>query len=102
MRRTIFFTYKPFSICKCIKNHRSATPPDTLQVTIINDVTPPRKRYDMMQDPVFINSGLMREILPPLKTPSKLTNISDEHIHTHPEFKPNLPALYMTPTDYKV
>ena len=56
----------------------------------------------MMQDPVFINSGLMPPILQPLTTPSKLTNISDEYIQTHPEFKPNLPALYMTPTVYKL
>ena len=55
----------------------------------------------MMQDPLFLISGLMPPILQPLKTPSKMTNVPDDYIHTHPEFKPNLLALYMTPTDYK-
>ena len=39
--------------------------------------------------------------LQPLKTPYKTKNIPDDYNHTHPEFKPNLPALFMTPTDYK-
>ena len=43
----------------------------------------------------------MSPILQHLKTPSKMTNIPEDYIHTHPDFKPNLPALYMTPTDYK-
>ena len=85
-----------------MKNPLSATPPDSLQVTINIDLTPPKKRYYVMQDPVFLNSGLMLPILQPLRTPSKMTNIPDDCIHTHREFKPNLPALYMTPTDYKL
>ena len=55
----------------------------------------------MMQDPAFLNSGIMPPILLPLKSPSHLTNVTPEFIHKHPEFKPNLPALYMTPTSYK-
>ena len=53
----------------------------------------------MMQDPVCLNFGLMPPILQPMKTPSEKTNIPNNYIHTHPEFKPILPALYMTPTD---
>ena len=53
-----------------------------------------------MQDPVFVNSGLMPLILQTFKAPSKLPNISNEHFLTLSEFKPNLPALFMTPTDY--
>ena len=40
----------------------------------------------MMQDPIFLNSGLMPPILQTLKTPFKMTNVPDD---------------YMTPTDYK-
>ena len=54
-----------------------------------------------MQYPFFLNSGLMPPILQPVKTPFKMTNVPDDYIHTHLEFKPNLPALYLTPTDYK-
>ena len=50
----------PTPYANTINNPRSATPPESLQVTINNDVTPPQKRYDMMQDPVFfLNSGLI-------------------------------------------
>ena len=90
----------PVPYPNALKSPCSATSPDTLQVTINNDVTPPKKRYDMMQDPVFLNSGLMPPNLQPSKTPSKMTNIPDDYILTHTEFKPNLPALCMTPTDY--
>ena len=49
----------------------------------------------MMQDPAFLSSGIMPPILHPLKNPSKLTIVSDEFIHKQPQFKLNLPALYM-------
>ena len=55
-----------------------------------------------MQDPAFLRSRVMHPILHPLKIPSKLTNVSDEVIHKHPEFTPNLPALYWTPTTCKI
>ena len=91
----------PAPYANALKSPRSVTPPDSLQVTINNDATPPKERYDMMQDPVFLNSGLMPPILQPLKTPSKMTNVPDDYIHTHLEFKPNVPALNLTSTDYK-
>ena len=54
-----------------------------------------------MQDPVYLNFGLMPPIFQPLNTPSKMTNVPDDYIHTHSEFEPNLPVLFMTPTDNK-
>ena len=54
-----------------------------------------------MADPGYIASGIMPPILFLLKTPSKLSTVSAEYIYAHPEFKQNLPAYYMTPTDYR-
>ena len=82
-----------------LKNPRTQTPPD-LHITIDNDVTPIKKKYDMLQDPRFIDSGLMPPVLHPLKNPSKLNTVSGEFITSHPKFKANFPALYMTRTSY--
>ena len=55
-----------------------------------------------MHDPVFLKSRLMPPILQPRKTHSKLTNISDDCVHTNLVSKPNILSFYMTPTDYKL
>ena len=71
-------------------DHTHATPP------------PPKKRYDVMKDPVFLSSP----IYPPF-IPSKLslsTNRDDHLIpilsHDDFIFKAQLTSLYMHPTDY--
>ena len=95
---TIATTSSTTSYSNALKTARPTSP---LFVTIDNDPIPPKKKYDMMQDTAFLNSGIMPPILLPLKSPSHLTNVSPEFLQKHPEFKPNLPALYMTPTSYK-
>ena len=99
-KNTFSFSYSTYSVCKCTEKSSFCNASDSFQVTINNDVVPPKKRYDMMQDPIFINSGLMPPTPQPLKSPSKLTNVSDKNVHTHPECKPNLTTLFMTSTDY--
>ena len=64
---------------------------------------PPKKRYEIMKDPVFLSSP----IYPPF-IPSKLSLLTnrDDHLipllsHDDFVFKAQLTSLYMHPTDYK-
>ena len=85
-----------------LKTHQSPTrPPNNLHITIDNHPIPPKKKYNILEDPVFIDSGNLPPTLHPLKTPSQSNTMTDEFLRTHPNFKANLPSLYMTPTTYK-
>ena len=81
--------------------HSPTPPPNNLHVTIDNHPIPPKKKYNIPEDPVFIDSGILPPTLHPLKTPSQSNTMTDEFLRTHPNFKANLPSLYMTPTTYK-
>ena len=61
----------------------------------------PLKKYNILEDPVFIDSGILPPTLHPLKTPSQTNTMSDEFLRNHPNFKANFPSLYMTPTQNK-
>ena len=39
------------------KRHSPTPPPNSLQVTIDNHPIPPKKKYNNLEDPVFIDSG---------------------------------------------
>ena len=81
--------------------HSPTPPPNNLHVTIDNHPIPPKKKYNILEDPVFIDSGILPPTLHPLKTPSQSNTMTDEFLRSHPNFKANLPSLYMTPTTYK-
>ena len=81
--------------------HSPTPPPNNLHITIDNHPIPPKKKYNILEDPVFIDSGILPPTLQPLKTPSQSNTMTDEFLRTHPNFKANLPSLYMTPTSYK-
>ena len=71
-------------------DHTHATPP------------PPKKRYEIMKDPVFLSSP----IFPPfISTNTSLSTNRDDHLisllsHDDFTFKAQLTSLYMHPTDY--
>ena len=81
--------------------HSPTPPPNNLHITIDNHPIPPKKKYNILEDPVFIDSGILPPTLHPLKTPTQSNTMTDEFLRTHPNFKANLPSLYMTPTTYK-
>ena len=81
--------------------HSPTPPPNNLHITIDNHPIPPKKKYNILEDPVFIDPGILPPTLHPLKTPSQSNTMTDEFLRTHPNFKANLPSLYMTPTTYK-
>ena len=81
--------------------HSPTPPPNNLHFTIDNHPIPPKKKYNILEDPVFIDSGILPPTLHPLKNPSQSNTMTDEFLRTHPNFKANLPSLYMTPTTYK-
>ena len=81
--------------------HPPTPPPNNLHITIDNHPIPHKKKYNILEDPVFIDSGILPPTLHPLKTPSQSNTMRDEFLRTHPNFKANLPSLYMTPTTYK-
>ena len=78
--------------------HSPTPPPNNLHITIDNHPIPPKKKYNILEDPVFIDSGILPPTLQPLKTPTQSNTMTDEFLRTHPNFKANLPSLYMTPT----
>ena len=63
---------------------------------------PPKKRYEIMKDPVFLSSP----IYPPfLSSNTSLSTTRDDHLipilsHDNFVFKAQLTSLYMHPTDY--
>ena len=81
--------------------HSPTPPPNSLHITIDNHPIPPKKKYYILEDPVFIDSGILPPTLHPLKTSSQSNTMTDEFLRTHPIFKANLPSLYMTPTRNK-
>ena len=82
--------------------HSPTPPPNTLQITIDNHPIPSKKKYKILEEPVFIVSGFVPPTLHPLKTPSQSNTTTDEILRNHPIFKANLPSSYMTPTQYKL
>ena len=84
-----------------LKTRHSPTPPKILHITIDNHPIPPKKKYNILEDPVFIDSGILPPTLHPLKTPSQSNTMTDELLRTLPNFNANLPSLYMTHTSYK-
>ena len=74
---------------------RTPTLPDT------NDNPPPKKKFNMMQDPNYLSSGHLPPVLHQLNTPSKLAQVPVDFIYDNPDFKHNLPKNYMVPTNYK-
>ena len=82
--------------------HSPTPPPNNLHITIDNHPIPRKKKYSILEDPVFIDSGILPPTLHPLKTPSQSNTMTDEFLRTHPNFKANLPSLYMTPTTYNI
>ena len=85
------------SYANALKSPRPRTP----TLTDTNDNSPPKKRFNMMQDPGYLNSGHLPPILQPLKNPSKLSQVSAEYIYENPDFKYTLPRYFMIPTSYK-
>ena len=81
--------------------HFPTPPPNNLHITIDNHFIPPKKKYNILEDPVFIDSGILPPTLHPLKTPTQSNTMTDEFLRTHPNLKANLPTLYMIPTSYK-
>ena len=77
------------------------TPPDDTDRTHATP-PPPKKRYEIMKDPVFLSSPIYPPFIP--SKPSLSTNCDDHLIPilSHDEFifKAQLTSLYMHPTDY--
>ena len=71
--------------------HSPTSPPHTSHIPIDNRPIPPKKKYIILEDLVFIDSGILPPTLHPLKTPPQSNTKTGE-------FKTNLPSLYMTPT----
>ena len=82
-------TQRLFSTLKT--RHSPTQTPNNLHITFDNHPIPPKKKYSILEDPVFIDSG----ILPPLfaKKSFQTNTMSDEFLRTHPNFKANLPSL---------
>ena len=80
--------------------HSPTPPPNNLQITIDNHPIPPKKKYNILEDPVFIDSCILPPTLHPPKTPSQSNTMTDEFLRNYPNFKANLP-FYMTPTQYR-
>ena len=81
------------------ENPKTATPPDDTDHTQATP-PPPKKRYEIMKDPVFLSSP----IYPP-SIPSKVSHCTnrDDHLisllsHGDFVFKAQLTSLYMHPT----
>ena len=90
-------------LCSTLKTRHSLTPPPPDYLEIINDnhPIPPKKKYNILEDPVFFDSGILPPSIHLVKNPSQTNTMTDEYLRTHPNFNANLPSLYMTPTTYK-
>ena len=77
------------------------TPPDDTDRTHAT-APPPKKRYEIMKDPVFLSSPIYPPFIP--SKPSLFTCRDDQLIpllsHDDFIFKAQLTSLYMHPTDY--
>ena len=80
--------------------HSHTSPPTKLQVTIVNVTynVPSKKKYNIFEDPVFIDSGILHPVIQPVKHPSQTNTTTREFLRTHPNFKANLLSRSMTPT----
>ena len=78
--------------------HSPSPPPNNLQITIDKHPIPPKKKYNILGDPAFFDSGILPPTFHPLKTPSQTNTMSDEFLRTHLSFKANLSSLYKSPT----
>ena len=85
------------------ENPKTATPHDDADHTQATP-PPPKKRYEIMKDPVFLSLP----IYPPSK-PSKISLCTNRDDHLIPllssgdfVFKAQLTSLYMHPTDYSI
>ena len=76
--------------------------PNNLHITTDNATytVPTNQKYIVLEDPVFIDSGIP-PVTHPVKNPSQRNTMTVEFLRTNPNFKANLPFLYMTPTTYK-
>ena len=87
-----------------LKVRHSPTPsPTNLQVTIdiVTHTVPSERKYNILGNPVFIDSGILPPALHPVQNPSKTNTMTDEFLRTYPKYKSNLPSLYITQTTYK-
>ena len=74
-------------ILSTLKTRHSPTPPpNTLQITIDNHLIPPKMKYNILEDPVIIDSGILHPTLHPLKTPSQSNTMTDEFLRNRPNF----------------
>ena len=80
-----------------LKTGHSHTPPPTnLQVTIDNVTysVPSKKTYNILEDPVFIDSGILPPVLQPVKNPSQTNTMSDDFFRTHSHVAILLPCCH--------
>ena len=82
-------TTQPLSSTLKIR-HSPTPPPNNLHITIDNHPISPKKKYNILEDPAFIDSGILHPTLHPLKTLSQTNTMSDEILRPHPYFKANL------------
>ena len=84
--------------------HDTSTVPTPIDDTDRTHATPPppKTRYEIMKDPVFLSSPIYAPFIP--SKPSLSTNRDDHLIpllsHDDFIFKAQLTSLYMHPTDY--
>ena len=87
-----------------LKTRHSSTPsPKNLLMTIDNVTytVSTRSKYNILEDPVFIDSGILPPVFNPVKNFSQSNTLTDELLRTHLNFKTNFSSLNMTPTTYK-
>ena len=85
------------------ENPKITTPHDDTDHTQTT-TPPPKKRYEIMKDPVFLSSPIYPPSIP---SKTSLCTNRDDHLipllsHGDSVFKAQLTSLYMHPTDYSV
>ena len=82
--------------------HLPFAAPFNLRVTIDNcSYSILRKKNFNILDPASFDFSILLPTLYPCKNPSQTNTMNDELDRNHPNFKANLPALFMTLTTYK-
>ena len=73
-----------------LKTRHSPTPPPT-NLRVTNDnvayTVPSKKKYNILEDPVFIDSGILPPLLQHLKNPSHTNTMTYKFLRNHPNFK---------------
>ena len=71
--------------------HTPNHPPYNLQITIDNATftVSTKKKYNVLEDPVFIDSGILPPVLNPQNNLSQSNTLTDEFFRTHSHFKSN-------------